>query len=65
MSKFVELPLKQVSQLNTANSAPWIRGHKEVLNLIMRQLNLDAYGLAWVQFFKGFGLGACCLATDA
>ena len=57
MPKLAEVQLKQVQQLNTANSSPLIRRHKEVLNLMMRQLNLDTYGLTWAQFLKGFGLG--------
>lgn len=57
MPKLAEVQLKQVPQLNTANSSPLIRRHKEVLNLMMRQLNLDTYGLTWAQFLKGFGLG--------
>ena len=57
MAKLGEIKLKQVPQLNTANSSPLIRKHKEVLNLMMRTLSLDAYGLTWAQFFKGFGLG--------
>ena len=57
LAKLGEIKLKQVPQLNTANSSPLIRKHKEVLNLMMRTLSLDTYGLTWAQFFKGFGLG--------
>jgi len=57
VAKLGEIKLKQVPQLNTANSSPLIRKHKEVLNLMMRTLSLDTYGLTWAQFFKGFGLG--------
>ena len=56
MAKLGEIKLKQVPQLNTANSSPLIRKHKEVLNLMMRTLSLDTYGLTWAQFVKGF----CC-----
>ena len=57
MAKLGEIKLKQLPQLNTANSSPLIRMHKELLNLMMRMFTLDTYGLTWVQFFKGFGLG--------
>ena len=57
MAKLGEIKLKQLPQLNTANSSPLIRMHKELLNLMMRMFSLDTYGLTWVQFFKGFGLG--------
>ena len=57
MTKLGEIKLKQVQQLNTANSSLLIRKHKELLNLMMRMLSLDTYGLTWAQFFKGFGLG--------
>ena len=53
-----QLSHKQIPQLNTANSSPLIRKHKEVLNLMMRMLSLDTYGLTWAQFIKGFGCGA-------
>jgi len=55
--KLGQIKLKQVQQLSTENSSPLIRKHKEILNLMMRKLELDAYGLTWAQFFKGFGLG--------
>ena len=58
MTKLGEIKLKQIQQLNTANSSPLIRKHKEVLNLMMRMLSLDTYGLTWIQFLKGFGCGA-------
>jgi len=58
MAKLAQIKLKQVQQLNTAESSLLIRKHKEVLNLMMRTLGLDTYGLTWVQFLKGFGLGA-------
>ncbi len=43
--KLGEIKLKQIQQLNTANSPLLIRKHKEVLNLMMRTLQLDTYGL--------------------
>ena len=58
MAKLAELKLRQVQQLNTANSSFVIRKHKEVLNWMMRTFGLDTYGLTWAQFFKGVGLGA-------
>ena len=57
LAKLCEIKLKQNPQLNTANSSPLIRKHKEVLNLMMRTLSLDTYGLTWAQFVKGFGCG--------
>ena len=57
LAKLGEIKLKQIPQLNTANSSPLIRKHKEVLNLMMRALSLDTYGLTWAQFVKGFGCG--------
>ena len=57
LAKLGEIKLKQIPQLNTANSSPLIRKHKEVLNLMMRMLSLDTYGLTWAQFVKGFGCG--------
>ena len=57
LAKLGEINLKQIPQLNTANSSPLIRKHKEVLNLMMRTLSLDTYGLTWAQFVKGFGCG--------
>ena len=57
LTKLGEIKLKQIPQLNTANSSPLIRKHKEVLNLMMRTLSLDTYGLTWAQFVKGFGCG--------
>ena len=56
MTKLGEIKLKQIPQLNTANSSTLVRKHKEVLNWMMRTLSLDTYGLTWVQFVKGF----CC-----
>ena len=58
LAKLGESKLKQIPQLNTANSSPLIRKHKEVLNLMMRTLSLDTYGLTWAQFIKGVGCGA-------
>ena len=58
LAKLGEIKLKQVPQLNTANSSPLIRKHKEVLNLMMRTLSLDTYGLPWAQFVEGFGCGS-------
>ena len=58
MTKLGKLNLKQVPQLNTANSSALIRKHKEVLNWMMRSLSLDTYGLTWVQFAKGVACGA-------
>ena len=57
LAKLGEIKLKQIPQLNTANSSLLIRKHKEVLNLMMRTLSLDTYGLTWAQFVKGFGCG--------
>ena len=57
MAKLGEIKLKQIQQLNTANSPLLIRKHKEILNQMMRIFQLDTYGLTWAQFFKGFGLG--------
>ncbi len=57
MAKLGEIKLKQIQQLNTADSSLLIRKHKEALNLMMRAFRLDNYGLTWVQFFKGAGLG--------
>jgi hypothetical protein len=57
LAKLGEIKLKQIPQLNTANSSPLIRKHKEILNLMMRTLSLDTYGLTWAQFVKGFGCG--------
>ena len=57
VAKLGEIKLKQIHQLNTANSPLLIRKHKEVLNLMMRTLQLDTYGLTWAQFFKGVGVG--------
>ena len=57
MAKLAEIKLKQIQQLNTADSPLLIRKHKEVLNLMMKILQIDTYGLTWVQFFKGVGLG--------
>ena len=53
MTKLAEIKLKQIQQLNTANSSALVRKHKEVLNWMMRTLMLDTYGLTWVQFAKG------------
>ena len=58
LAKLGEIKLKQIPQLKTANSSLLIRRHKEVLNLMMRMLSLDTYGLTWAQFIKGFGCGA-------
>ena len=55
--KLGEIKLKQIQQLNTADSPLLIRKHKEVLNLMMRTFQLDTYGLTWAQFFKGVVLG--------
>ena len=57
MTKLGEIKLKQIQQLNTADSPLLIRKHKEILNQMMRIFQLDTYGLTWAQFFKGFGLG--------
>tara|TARA_B100001057_G_scaffold424323_1_gene447011 strand:- start:150 stop:350 length:201 start_codon:yes stop_codon:yes gene_type:complete len=59
LAKLGKIHLKQIQQLNTADSSFIIRKHKEVLNLMMRTLKIDTYGLTWIQFMKGFGLGAC------
>ena len=57
VAKLGEIKLKQIQQLNTADSSLVVRKHKEVLNLMMRTLQLDTYGLTWVQFFKGVAFG--------
>ena len=57
LAKLGEIKLKQIQQLNTADSSLLIRKHKEVLNLMMRTLKLDTYGLTWAQFSKGVGVG--------
>lgn len=57
MAKLGEIKLKQIQQLNTADSPFLIRKHKEILNQMMRIFQLDTYGLTWAQFFKGFGVG--------
>ena len=57
MAKLGEIKLKQIQQLNTAYSPLLIRKHKEVLNLMMRRLQLDTYGFTWAQFLKGVGIG--------
>ena len=57
MAKLGEIKLKQIQQLNTADSPFLIRKHKEILNQMMRIFELDTYGLTWAQFSKGFGLG--------
>lgn len=57
VAKLGEIKLKQIQQLHTTDSPLLIRKHKEVLNLMMRMLQLDTYGLSWAQFFKGVGIG--------
>jgi len=57
VAKLGKINLKQVQQLNTADSSLLVRKHKEVLNLMMRTLQLDTYGLTWAQFFKGVLVG--------
>ena len=58
MPKLGEIKLKQIQQLNTAESSALIRKHKEVLNWMMRTFQLDTYALTWAQFFKGVAVGA-------
>ena len=58
VAKLGEIKLKRIQQLNTADSSLVVRKHKEVLNLMMRTLQLDTYGLTWVQFSKGVGVGS-------
>ena len=58
LTKIGKIKLKQIQQLNTAESSFIIRKHKEILNLIMKTLKVDTYGLTWIQFFKGFGVGS-------
>ena len=58
MAKLAKIKLKQVQQLNTADSSLLIRKHKDFLNLMMRTLQLDTYGLTWAQFLKGVLVGA-------
>jgi len=57
MAKLGEIKLKQIQEFHTTDSPLLIRKHKEVLNLMMRTLQLDTYGLTWTQFFKGVGIG--------
>ena len=57
VAKLGEIKLKQIQQPHTTDSPLLIRKHKEVLNLMMRMLQLDTYGLSWAQFFKGVGIG--------
>ena len=61
MAKLAKIKLKQVQQLNTADSSLLVRKHKEVLNLMMRTLQLDTYGLTWAQFFKGVLVGGVAI----
>ena len=61
MAKLGEIKLKQIQQLNTADSPFLIRKHKEILNQMMRIFELDTYGLTWAQFFKGFGVGGIAI----
>ena len=58
MPKLGEIKIKQIQQLNTAESPTLIRKHKEVLNWMMRTFQLDTYGLTWAQFFKGVAIGS-------
>jgi len=58
VAKLAKIKLKQVQQLNTADSSLLIRKHKDFLNLMMRTLQLDTYGLTWAQFLKGVLVGA-------
>ena len=58
VAKLGEIKLRQIQQLNTADSRYFIRLHKEVLNWMMRTLSVDTYGLTWVQFTKGLSVGA-------
>ena len=58
VAKLWEIKLKQIQQLNAADSPFLIRKHKEILNQMMRTLQLDIYGLTWAQFVKGVGVGA-------
>ena len=57
VAKLGEIKLMQIQQLNTADSPVLIRKHKEILNWMMRTLQLDTYGLTWAQFLKGVGVG--------
>lgn len=57
MAKLGEIKLKQIQQLNTADSPLLILKHKELLNWMMRTFQIDTYGLTWAQFFKGVGIG--------
>jgi len=58
LAKLGKIKLKQVEQLSTSGSPFLVRKHKEILNLMMRSLQLDNYWLAWAQFFKGAFIGA-------
>jgi len=57
MAKLGSIKVKQIQQLNTADSSAVIRKHKEVLNWMMRHFELDTYGLTWAQFLKGVATG--------
>ena len=58
VAKLGEIKLKKIQQLNAADSPFLIRKHKEILNQMMRTIQLDTYGLTWAQFVKGVGVGA-------
>ena len=61
MAKLGEIKLKQIQQLNTANSSYLVQKHKELLNWMMRTMQLDSYALTWVQFVKGCAIGAIAM----
>ena len=61
MAKLGEIKLKQIQQLNTANSSYLVQKHKELLNWMMRTMQLDSYALTWVQFAKGCAIGAIAM----
>ena len=61
MAKLGEIKLKQIQQLNTANSSYLVQKHKELLNWMMRTMQLDSYALTWVQFAKGCAIGSIAM----
>lgn len=58
MAKLGQIKLNRVQQFNPEDASPLVQRHKEILNWMMRAFSLDLYRLTWMQFFKGFGLGA-------
>ena len=61
MAKLGEIKLKQIQQLNISNSSYLVQKHEELLNWMMRTMQLDSYALTWVQFAKGCAIGAIAM----